>query len=156
MIIDGPIPLEALVAAAAPPDCGGTAIFVGRVRDHNEGRPVLRLYYECYRSMAEKVIRRIEMNIADETGARSLKIVHRVGWLEVGEAAVAVVAHAGHRAEAFDACRSAIDRVKSEAPIWKKEVYADESQAWVVCQHQHHTKGGDTAHAEQRSADRVF
>lgn len=148
MIIDGPIPLQALVTAAPPPDCGGTAIFIGRVRDHNEGRPVRKLYYECYRPMAEKVLRRIERNIAEEVGVRSVSIVHRVGWLEVGEAAVAVVAHAGHRAEAFEACRLAIDRVKLEAPIWKKEVYADESYDWVICHHQHHTKGGEIVHAE--------
>lgn len=122
-----------------PADCGGSAYFLGRVRNHHEGRKVKRLFYECYQPMAEKEIRKIVESVKLETGVKEIRIVHRIGWLEVGEIAVAIAASGAHRAEAFQACRHMIDRIKDDVPIWKKEVYEDGIQEWVICSHNHNT-----------------
>ena len=85
--------------------------------------------------MAEKEIQKIIRAVMAETGARQIDVIHRVGWLEIGEIAVVVSASGAHRAEAFEACRQAIDRIKENVPIWKMEVYEDTTHDWVVCQH---------------------
>lgn len=135
MITDRPIDLNEFTGIEPPRDCGGTALFVGRVRDHHEGKKVRRLFYECYHPMAEKQIKKIIEAVTAETGVRDLCVIHRVGWLEVGEIAVAVSASSAHRKEAFEACRQVIDRIKEDVPIWKKEVYGDLTHDWVECQH---------------------
>lgn len=137
LITNKSINLSKFISVAPPRDCGGEALFVGRVRDHHEDKRVKRLFYDCYESMAEKQIRKILNDVKAETGVSELRVIHRVGWLEVGEVAVAVSASSAHRKEAFDACRRVIDRIKDDVPIWKKEVYEDETQDWVVCQHKH-------------------
>lgn len=135
-ITEKSIGLEDFAAAFPPEHCGGTAIFVGRVRDHDRGKKVLRLFYECYRPMAEKEIGKIINSIRSETSVDEIRILHRIGWLEVGEIAVVISASAVHRQEAFQACKQAIDRIKENVPIWKKEIYADESVEWVSCSHE--------------------
>ncbi len=133
-ITDQPIDLNAYIGVAPGRNCGGSAFFVGRVRDHHEGKRVRRLFYECYQPMAEKEIQKIIESVIVTTGAKEIRVVHRVGWLEVGDTAVAISASGSHRKEAFDACRQVIDRIKEDVPIWKKEVYEDETHDWVVCQ----------------------
>lgn len=133
-----PICLEEFIALAPPEHCGGTTFFVGRVRNHHEGKKVKRLFYECYHSMAEKEIEKIVNNVISETAVSEIRVLHRVGWLEIGDIAVTVSASGVHRDEAFTACRQVIERIKQDVPIWKKEVYEDESQSWVVCTYDHH------------------
>ncbi|MGH8446162.1 MAG: molybdenum cofactor biosynthesis protein MoaE [Solimonas sp.] len=126
-----PLQLEPLLAWGAWPECGGLAMFAGTVRDHHDAKPVLSLTYTAYAPLAEKQIREIEQAVADKHGVPYVRVVHRVGPLAIGEVAIYCVARAPHRAEAFAACKEAVDRVKHEVPIWKEEFYADGSSAFV-------------------------
>ena len=123
-------PIDVAALAGASPADGAVCLFVGVVRNENQGRPVLRLEYEAYEEMALPLLE----EIAAETGrlypVTDVRLVHRLGRLEIGEASVAVAVSSPHRAEAFAACRFAIDTLKARVPIWKKELYADGS-AWL-------------------------
>jgi len=104
--------------------------FVGVVRDHNDGRPVTRLDYEAYGTMAEAELGRVLEEIATELPGTRVFATHRVGALEVGDAAVVCAASAPHRGEAFHACRLVIDRIKGRLPIWKRE-HGPDGPYWV-------------------------
>ena len=110
--------------------CGGITSFSGVVRATHQGRRVKYLVYEAYPELAERAFTRIQTEIAEAWPAVVVAIHHRTGRLEVGEASVAIAAAAAHRAEAFQACRYAIERVKQIAPIWKHEFFED-GDAWV-------------------------
>jgi molybdopterin synthase catalytic subunit len=125
-----PIDVAAMLRDARPSD-GGICVFVGVVRDHNDGRRTRQIQYEAYGPMAEAEIRRLLASLGETLPQAHVAVRHRVGLLEIGDAAVAVVATAPHRAEAFAACRETIDRLKRSVPIWKKEVYADGTVEWV-------------------------
>lgn len=125
-----PIDLAALLAEARPGD-GALCLFVGVVRNESEGRETLAIDYEAYGPMAESEIARIGRVVSDEWPGARVRVLHRVGRLEVGEASVAIVATAPHREEAFGACRAAIDRIKKTVPIWKKEIRPDGTSEWV-------------------------
>lgn len=101
---------------------GGLALFVGVVRNENEGHPVDRLEYEAYGPMAEREMARIAEDLARSHPEAQVLFRHRVGALEVGDVAVVVAASAPHRAEAFAACRAGIEAIKARVPIWKREV----------------------------------
>ncbi|MES2305885.1 MAG: molybdenum cofactor biosynthesis protein MoaE [Gemmatimonadota bacterium] len=125
-----PLDLTPLTDAVSAPDRGAIATFAGMVRNHHAGREVVALSYSAYEPMAEAVCE----SIVRETAAAfnvQVAMVHRLGEVPIGEAAVLVVASAAHRGAAFDAVRHAIDEVKSRVPIWKRERYADGSEAWV-------------------------
>jgi molybdopterin synthase catalytic subunit len=130
-LVEGPIELERLLAAAARPDCGAVVLFLGTTRDHHEGRRVERLEYEAYRPMALTALEQAERDTVERHAVASCRIVHRLGVVPPAEASVAVVVAAAHRSAAFDACRWAMDRVKNAVPIWKKEHYADGAAGWV-------------------------
>lgn len=138
-----PIDLPALRAAASHPHAGAVAVFEGTVRDHHEGRAVLRLEYEAHPPVAEKEGTRIVQEAIARFALDHAAAVHRTGPLAIGESAVIVAVSAPHRAEAFDACRYIIDEIKHRVPIWKKEFYRDGTSAWVGCegcaQAHHHT-----------------
>ena len=104
-------PSEAIAAVSAP-DIGGIDVFLGAVRNHNDGRAVTRLEYHAYVSMAEKEMARIAEEIAREIPGVRLAALHRIGSLGVGDLAVVCAAGAAHRGEAFQACRALIDRIK--------------------------------------------
>ena len=127
---DDPIRVEELLSAGSSAD-GAVTVFVGRVRDHNHGRPVIRLHYEAYGEMAEREL----AAILDETAGRwtlsHLEAVHRTGTLELGELSVAIVVAAPHRATAYEASRHVIEEIKRRLPIWKREEYADGETEWV-------------------------
>ncbi|MBA3497123.1 MAG: molybdenum cofactor biosynthesis protein MoaE [Gemmatimonadales bacterium] len=125
-----PIDLAALLAAAAAPDRGGVASFLGQVRNHHSGRAVLRLDYSAYGPMAEAECGRIAAE-AESRWNVAVALRHRVGSLAIGDTAVAVVAASAHREEAFAACRYVIEEVKRRVPVWKREFYADGTVAWV-------------------------
>ncbi len=120
-LTDQPIEPALLLEAVRRPGDGGLALFVGVVRDQNEGRAVTRLDYEAYGPMAEKEMARIAEELATLHPEARLAMRHRVGSLTVGEVAVAVVAAAPHRGDAFAACREGIERIKARVPIWKRE-----------------------------------
>ncbi len=129
------IPCKTLHAALEDPSCGGVVTFEGRVRNHHEGRSVRRLYYECYRPMAIKILEKIATEAAERWDVKNISLTHRIGEIPIGELAVWIGVAAEHRAEAFAACRFAIEEIKSRVPIWKRETFADGSQQWVTCQH---------------------
>jgi molybdopterin synthase catalytic subunit len=131
-LVEGPIEVERLLAAAARPDCGAVVLFLGTTRDHHEGREVLRLEYEAYRPMALAALEQIERDTVARHAVATCRIVHRLGVVPVAEASVAVVVAAAHRSGAFDATRWAMDQLKSAAPIWKKEHYAGGDAGWVA------------------------
>ena len=125
-----PIDVAALLNDVRPTE-GGVCVFLGVVRNENEGRKTVSIQYEVYGPMAEAEMARIARQIEAEWPAARVGIQHRAGSLDVGEVSVAVVATAPHRAEAFAACRAAIDRIKHSVPIWKKEVHPDGTSEWV-------------------------
>ena len=125
-----PLELSAVVSAVEHRNAGGIATFTGNVRGRSRGQAIEHLDYEAYEPMALKVMREIVESIeADIEGAR-VAIHHRLGRLQVGETAVVIAASAPHRAEAFDACRRAIEALKQDVPIWKKEV-STSGQSWI-------------------------
>jgi molybdopterin synthase catalytic subunit len=113
------------------PDCGGVVTFLGTVRDLTGDKITTALDYEAYPEMAEKKMAEIEEETRKRWPVGDMMIVHRLGHLEVGEISVAVAVSCPHRAQAFDACRYAIDRLKELVPIWKKENWADGGTEWV-------------------------
>jgi molybdopterin synthase catalytic subunit len=123
-----PIDLAALQGTSAAD--GALCLFVGVVRDHNAGRRVLWLEYEAYEDMALPLMQQIADDVRRRWPVSDVRLVHRLGRLEIGEPSVAVAVASPHRAEAFAACRHAIDTLKATVPIWKKEFYADGS-AWL-------------------------
>jgi molybdopterin synthase catalytic subunit len=125
-----PLDLAEVIRAVEGPDRGGIVTFTGAVRRHGQRTDVVRLEYEAYAEMAEQVLTDIADEIEREWPGTHLAIHHRVGTLAVGESAVAIAAAAAHRAEAFDACRAAIDRLKRRAPIWKKEI-SETGEEWI-------------------------
>ena len=126
-----PLDLSTLVARIEAPDRGAVASFLGLVRDHQDGREVTRLEYSAYPPMAEAECARIVSEAEDRWPVR-VALEHRIGGLEIGDAAVAIAAAGAHREEAFAACRFVIEEVKRRVPIWKKEFYADGTVEWVA------------------------
>jgi molybdopterin synthase catalytic subunit len=123
-------PIDAASLAGATPADGAVCLFVGVVRNENQGRAVRRLEYEAYEEMALPLMEEIASETARLFPVTDVRLVHRLGRLEIGEASVVVAVSSPHRGEAFAACRFAIDALKARVPIWKKEFYADGS-GWL-------------------------
>ncbi|GEJ59434.1 molybdopterin converting factor subunit 1 [Anaeromyxobacter diazotrophicus] len=128
-VVERPLALDEAVEAVRGPGRGAVVTFEGDVRGETQGRPVVRLEYEAYLPMAERTLQRVADEVEREHGA-AVAIVHRVGHLGPGEAAVVIACAAPHRTPAFRACEAAIERLKHEVPIWKREVFSDGS-VWV-------------------------
>jgi molybdopterin synthase catalytic subunit len=121
-----------LLRGVADPGAGAVALFLGTVRDNSESGRVERIEYEAYAKMAEKSLARTEEEVRRRWPATTgVEIVHRVGRLSVGDVSVAIAVSSPHRAEAFEACRYAIEAIKHEAPIWKREKLTDGKEVWV-------------------------
>jgi molybdopterin synthase catalytic subunit len=129
-LTEQPVDLGSLIAAVQSPERGGIACFLGTVRNHHGGRDVLRLDYSAYAPMAEQECARIVAEAASQWNV-AVTMQHRVGRLEIGDAAVAVVAASAHRDEAFVACRHVIEELKRRVPIWKREYFSDGAVEWV-------------------------
>jgi molybdopterin converting factor subunit 1 len=129
-ILSSPLSLDRVVTNVSAAGMGGIVTFTGQVRDHNEGHEVIRLEYEAYEDMAVKVMVRLCEEIELEIPGAHLAVEHRIGTLAIGDAAVVIAAAAPHRAQAFEACRALIDRLKEHVPIWKKEV-APTGEEWL-------------------------
>jgi molybdopterin synthase catalytic subunit len=114
--------------------CGAYVQFDGWVRDHNEGRKVLRLEYEVYEPLAMKEGQKIIEEAIERFGVSNACAIHRSGLMDLSEVAVVVGVSSPHRSEAFDACRYIIDQAKVRLPIWKKEYYENGDAEWVNCQ----------------------
>lgn len=127
-IVDHPIDVASLLETS--PGDGAACLFVGVVRNEHDGRRVERLEYEAYEEMAVPLMEEIAAEAKRRFPVTEVRLVHRVGRLAIGETSVAVAVASPHRAEAFEACRFAIDKLKATVPIWKKEYYAD-GTAWL-------------------------
>ncbi|CAG6395766.1 molybdenum cofactor biosynthesis protein MoaE [Actinacidiphila cocklensis] len=131
---DTPLSLDEVFAAVGDDAAGGTALFVGTVRDHDghSGAVVTGLSYSAHPS-AEQELRRVAEKVAADFPVRALAAVHRVGDLRVGDLAVIVAVSCPHRGEAFAASRRLIDDLKGEVPIWKHQTFDDGTEEWVGC-----------------------
>ena len=130
-LVNRAIDVDGVRQSVLSPSAGGIDIFIGTTRNHSNGRKVLSLEYEAYEPMATAVLNEIGRSARKKWPIENIAIVHRVGKVEIGEASVVIAVSAVHRAEAFEACRWAIDTLKKDAPIWKKEQF-DDSAEWVV------------------------
>lgn len=130
------VDVAALERAVAHPAAGAIVTFAGTTRRENAGRRVIRLEYEAYEPMALAEMRKLAQAAGERWKIVRIAIQHRIGFVDVGETSVAIAVSAAHRAEAFEACRFAIDRLKEIVPVWKKE-YFDGGEVWVGCQTSH-------------------
>ncbi|MEU8245477.1 molybdenum cofactor biosynthesis protein MoaE [Nonomuraea sp. NPDC048916] len=129
-IRDTALSVDEVLAAVGDHAAGGTTIFVGTVREQDQGKPVTRLSYSAHPSAVDE-LRRVAEKVAADFSVTALAAVHRVGDLELGDTAVIVAVACPHRDEAFKASRRLIDDLKSQVPIWKHQVFTDGSAEWV-------------------------
>jgi molybdopterin synthase catalytic subunit len=113
------------------PTDGAVVTFDGIVRNNFDGRPVRCLEYEAYAAMAEKKLAEIGAEVQQKFAVGKIAMMHRIGHLEIGESSIVIAVAAPHRYAAFEACAYAMDRVKAEVPVWKKEFFADGADHWV-------------------------
>ena len=124
------VSLDDAVGEVASVEAGAIATFSGTARRRSRGRTVLYLEYEAYEGMAEEMMARLAADLKERYAIEAISIHHRVGRVELGEPSVVVAVSAAHRADALAACREAIDRLKAEVPLWKKEVY-EGGEEWI-------------------------
>lgn len=130
-LVREPIDHAALTERVRSPHCGAVATFLGTVRDLTGERVTTALDYEAYDGMAEAKLKEIEDDTRSRWPVGDIAIVHRLGRMNVGEISVVVAVSCPHRADAFAACRHAIDRIKELVPIWKKDHGPDGESQWV-------------------------
>lgn len=134
-----PLSLDAVYQLADDPANGAIVVMSGTVRNQTDGQPVVHLEYQAYEPMAKEIFKQIATQIRQRwSDTNRVVIHHRIGKLEIGAISVLVAVGCPHRGEAFAACRYAIDTLKHNAPIWKKEHWADGSSNWVsigACNH---------------------
>ncbi|HVC34389.1 MAG TPA: molybdenum cofactor biosynthesis protein MoaE [Chloroflexota bacterium] len=130
-VVDSPIDAAAVMRRVQHPGNGAICVFYGVVRDHAlSGRQTSQLHYEAYREMAEEKMTEIADDLYRRWGIDRVAMTHRIGRLGIGEPSVVIAVGTPHRKLAFEACEYAIDRLKAEVPIWKKEIGPD-GEEWV-------------------------
>jgi len=129
-VTDEALSLETVVRAVSADEAGAVATFTGTVRRSSRGRAVEHLEYEAYEDMAVELLARLAGELRERHGLTGVAIHHRTGRVEIGEASVVIAVSAPHRAAAFAACREAIETLKTEIPLWKKEVY-EGGEEWI-------------------------
>lgn len=130
-VVSGPIDMHMLAGGVRTDACGAVVTFAGVVRERSDDdRPVTGLSYEAHVEMAAAEFERIAAEARERFGPCEIAVLHRIGDLRIGDIAVGVAVASAHRALAFDACEYTIDELKSRAPIWKKEHYADGTGEW--------------------------
>jgi molybdopterin synthase catalytic subunit len=126
------ISIDKVIESVRDTSCGALVLFLGTVRgDRTRSGIVTEMLYESYTTMARKQIAILEQEVKQRWHVKNVKIIHRIGRLQVGEISVVICIASAHRAEAFEACRYAIDRLKNIVPIWKKEILNTGTQIWV-------------------------
>ena len=130
-ITTGPIDPSTVLARVGTPCDGAVALFVGTVRNANDGRPVGGMEYEGYAEMAREQLAAIVAEAAVRADSDRVAAVHRLGELAIGETSVAIAVSTPHRAEAFDAARYVIEEIKKRLPVWKREHYLDGEAEWL-------------------------
>lgn len=127
-----PVTADTVLAEVGAAGHGAVSVFLGLVRDHNDGRAVDGVGYSAYMQMAERTLAEIAAEAAALAHSERVAVVHRVGELSVGDASVAIAVSSAHRAEAFDACRYIIEEIKKRLPVWKQERYREGGSAWLA------------------------
>ena len=130
-LVSHPIDVATLINDVSWEANGATSVFLGTVRNVNDGRKVTGIEYTAYGSMAHRELLIIATEAAEKFGPLALSVEHRIGTLEVGDVSVAIAAAHPHRAQALDATRYVIEQLKKRVPIWKREHYADGSREWI-------------------------
>jgi molybdopterin synthase catalytic subunit len=130
-IVAGAIDPASLIHEVSSAQYGAISLFVGTVREVNEGRAVSAIEYSAYKSMASAELERILDEAGERFGISALVVEHRIGLLGLGEVSVAIAAAHPHRAPAIDSTRYVIEEIKKRVPIWKQEHYADGTREWV-------------------------
>ena len=130
-VIDVPIDTAAILREVDSPAHGASILFVGTVREVNEGRPVDGMEYTAYVAMAEKEMAAIASEAKERFSGSFVVIVHRIGELAIGEASVAIATANAHRDAAYQANRYVIEQLKARVPIWKREHYTDGTREWI-------------------------
>jgi molybdopterin synthase catalytic subunit len=129
-LVDGPLDVAGVMREVEDPEAGAVASFVGTVRRRSREREVEHLEYEAYEEMAEEMLGQLAAALTERHRLCAAAIHHRLGRVEVGEASVVIAVSAPHREAALDACREAIETLKTTIPLWKKEVYAG-GEEWI-------------------------
>jgi len=127
-----PLEVDEALSFVGDPGAGGTCVFVGTVRDSSPAGEVAGLRYEAWEELASARLREVASELFGRWPVHRVAILHRTGDLAIGEASVVVACSAPHRAEAFDACRHGIERLKQDVPIWKKEALVSGETQWVM------------------------
>lgn len=130
-LVRRPIDPAALLAEAQRSRNGASVLFVGTVREVNDGRPVTGMEYTAYEAMAQRELERIVDEAANRFATEDVAVEHRLGSLDVGEVSVAIVAAHAHRTRAFEAARYVIEELKRRVPVWKLEHYVDGTREWI-------------------------
>lgn len=151
-ISDRPLAPDSFLDSLGSSADGAVLLFLGRVREENEGRRVVELEYEAYREMAEAELLRIAREAAAEHRVGEIAVAHRVGTLDVGEVSVAIAVAAPHRADGYAASRAVIEEIKKRLPVWKRERYADGTEAWVGAE-AYRQEGGAATDGRAASTD---
>jgi len=131
-VTDEAIGADEAVAFVGDPAAGGTCVFLGTVRDRSQAGGVTGLTYEAWDELAVRRLEEIGVELLGAWPLRKVALLHRTGELAIGEVSVVVACSAAHRAEAFEACRHGIERLKQDVPIWKKEALASGEAHWVM------------------------
>lgn len=131
-IVEQPIDVPAVLERVSRSANGATVLFLGMVRDVNEGRDVTGIEYTAYRAMAQRELATIVEEAATLAGSDDIAVEHRLGQLAVGDCSVAVAVGHPHRGRAFEAARYVIEELKQRVPIWKREHYIDGTREWVA------------------------
>jgi molybdopterin synthase catalytic subunit len=131
-ITDEPISADTVLRRVTAAEHGAAVVFLGIVRDHNDGRPVRGIHYDAYREMAQQLLADIVAEAAMRVQPAQIAAVHRLGELAVGDVSIAIAVATPHRAEAFEACRYVIEGVKQRLTVWKQEHYLTGESTWVA------------------------
>jgi molybdopterin synthase catalytic subunit len=122
---------QGILGLVGSPADGAAILFLGTVREQNDGREVSGMRYDAFAEMAEPVLQEIAAEAAVRAGSDRIAVVHRVGELTIGEVSVAIAVSSPHRAESFDAARYVIEQIKQRLPVWKHEHYSDGNAQWL-------------------------
>ena len=129
-LVDDTIDVAAVERLVASEECGAVLLFLGTVRNHHAGRAVAGLTYSAYRTMAEANLKRIVDELEAAGDRLKVAVVHRLGDVPLSEPSVVIAVASPHREAAYDASRTALERLKKEVPIWKREHYVDGEVTW--------------------------
>ena len=129
-ITEKPIDVNDVLSQSQDDSAGATTLFLGSVRDHNDGQSVSGIHYEAYKEMSQSVLLEIEREVLRKWDVKKFNAIHRIGDLRIGDVSVAVSISTEHRKDAFEACKYTIDMIKIRVPIWKKEK-TEAGQHWV-------------------------